>query len=467
MKQKVTQFLLMVSFGITTSIGISYADTPVEMKDPLSRYVKLGLENNLALKQQEFSLERSLQALKEARGMFLASITIEGRYSRAGGGRLIEMPIGDLVNPIHHTLNQLLIANGLQPGFPANIANEQIPFLRETEQETKLRIVQPVFQPGIYFNQKIKRELMVMEQEKLNVFKRQLVADIEVAYYNYLKTLKVIELLKETQELLEENLHLNQSLFNNHKQTEEVVFRAQAELSQLQQQQHEADKNCRLAASYLNFLVNRPLETAIDLPQENSELQSEDYDLEVLCNHALAQRSEFRQLQGAIDAAGHSAGLHKATILPTVNAVFDYGFQGEKYRFRGEDDYWMGSLVFSWNLFRGGQDRARQKQAQLQKKELETQYQALINQIKLQVKEAFYDLQVAKQGVISSRYLLNSHKEAFMIVSKKYRQGMVPQIEYLKARSDYTNAGIGEILAIYDYYCKNAALERVAGLYNF
>ncbi|MEJ2538305.1 MAG: TolC family protein, partial [Calditrichia bacterium] len=105
----------------------------------LTQYVDEALQNNLALKQQQFSLEKSLAALKEARGLFLPSVGINARYSRAGGGREIEFPVGDLVNPIHQTLNQLL----QQPVFPGNLQNEVIPFLREREQETKISAVQP------------------------------------------------------------------------------------------------------------------------------------------------------------------------------------------------------------------------------------------------------------------------------------------------------------------------------------
>lgn len=37
------------------------------------------------------------------RGMFLPSVSIEARYSRAGGGKIIEFPVGDLMNPVYGT----------------------------------------------------------------------------------------------------------------------------------------------------------------------------------------------------------------------------------------------------------------------------------------------------------------------------------------------------------------------------
>jgi outer membrane protein len=433
----------------------------------LDKYIEMGLSGNLALQQQRFLLDESLQALREARGMFLPSVSLEARYSRAGGGRIIDIPIGDMVNPVYRTLNQLLMLHGFPGDFPTDIPNESIPFLRETEHETKLRIIQPVFQPAVYYNLKIKKDLSEIERAKLLVFKRQLVADIKNAYYNYLKTLQVKRLLDNNRELLEEGVRLSESLFKNHKVTEEVVFRSRAELSGLEQHRAEAEKNMRLAASYFNFLLNRPLDTEIEVTPGNHKPVFKTYDFETLVARSLENRGEFRQVRGAIDAAHHTAGLHRSSFLPTVTAVFDYGFQGEKYSFTGADDYWMGSLVLSWNLFRGGQDAARKKQALYREKQLEAQQAQLENQVRLQVKEAYHNVEVAKKAVISSEETLKSCKQAFFIVSRKYKEGMVPQIEYIKAQNDHTNAGINRIIAVYDYHIREAQLERVSAAYRF
>lgn len=456
----------VITILLFVMISLAHLTFAAGNTEKLEKYIKIGLQNNLALKQQEISLKRSLQALREAKGMFLPSISIEARYSRAGGGRVIDMPIGDMVNPMHQTLNQLLMIHGYPEVYPANIPNERIPFLRETEHDTKLRVIQPIFQPGIYYNLKIKKDLTGIKKAKVNVFKRQLISDIKTAYFNYMKAIKVMEMLEDTRKVLEENLRLSQSLFKNHKRTEEVVFRSEAELSKLEQQEAEAEKHARLAASYFNFLLNRPLDTDIEIDKFDKKSVFKDRDLQKLIALALQHRSEFRQSQGAIAAARHSIGLHKSSILPTVTAVLDYGFQGERYRFTRDDDYWMGSLVFSWSLYRGGQDAAKKKQAIYQRKQLETQQMELENNIRLQVKEAYHNLEVAGKAVISTEDALKSRREVLSIVSKKYREGMVPQIEYMKARNDFTSAGINHIIAIYDYYIKEAQLERVAA-YDF
>ena len=132
------KYLAFILWVIATAVQAS--------ESVLDKYVNQALQNNLALHQQQFSLEKSLAALKEARGLFFPSIGINARYTRAGGGREIEFPVGDLFNPIYSTLNQLI----QQQVFPENLRNEVIPFLREKEQETKISAVQPIFEPRYF-----------------------------------------------------------------------------------------------------------------------------------------------------------------------------------------------------------------------------------------------------------------------------------------------------------------------------
>lgn len=51
----------------------------------LDKYIHEGLDKNLALQQQNLALDKSLSTLREARGLFLPSLNLEARYSRAGG----------------------------------------------------------------------------------------------------------------------------------------------------------------------------------------------------------------------------------------------------------------------------------------------------------------------------------------------------------------------------------------------
>ncbi len=435
-------------------------------QDPLDLYIEQGLKNNLALQQQEFSLDQSLEALKEARGMFFPSISIQARYSRAGGGRLIEVPIGDLVNPVYKSLNTLFNFHDIPPLFPTDLPNEVFPFLREKEQETKIRVVQPLFQPAIYHNYKIKSSLSRVQHAQVSIFKRQLIADIKTAYYNYAKTLSVIELLDKTRELLEENLRISKNLVENGKATEDVVFRAEAEIADLDQKRAEAEKNNILAATYFNFLINRDLDESIKIDNDRFSYLPETVELKKAVRHALAHRDEFAQMQNAIRAASHQIGVAKSNFLPSLFAVIDYGIQGEQYRLGKDDDFWMASLIFEWTLFNGNKNRAKKAQALLEKRKFEVQKQELEKQIQLQVKDEYHALEAARLAVKAAAEKEKAAKRSFEIVAKKYKYGMSPQIEFLDARTTYTNAAISSIIARADFFIKKAQFERVSAFVN-
>ena len=76
------------------------------------------------------------------------TLALDARYSRAEGGREIELPLGTLLNPVYSTLNDLLAAQGQPPAF-APIEDQTIPFLREREQDTRLTLRQPLYAPAI------------------------------------------------------------------------------------------------------------------------------------------------------------------------------------------------------------------------------------------------------------------------------------------------------------------------------
>jgi len=432
----------------------------------LEQYIALGLQNNLALKQQVFQFEKSMEALKEAKAMYLPSIYFMGRFTRAGGGRMFEIPVGDLINPINASFNQLYSFHGIDANLPTNIPNQMIPFFREQEQETKLRLIQPIYHPALIANYKIRSSLSEVEQNQVAVFKRHLIKDIKSAYYIYLQTLRVLEILDETRNLLEENLRISKNLVKNDKATENIVFRAEADLALLEQEVAEAEKNKTVAAKYFNYLLNRDLDEPIETDYDQLQPLPEIMDFDAALQNALAHREEFRQITSAIEAAANQVGLAQSHYLPSVTAVFDYGFLAEKYIFNSDYDFWMASFVLEWSLFTGGQNKAKKAQAVLDKKRLETQKDEIEKQILLEVQEEYESLKAARLAIDAALKQEASAKSNFDIVAKKYEYGITPQIVYLDAQNVYVKAAINKTITYANYLTQYAAFERAAALLN-
>jgi outer membrane protein TolC len=358
---------------------------------------------------------------------------------------------------VYSTLNQLTESSQ----FPT-LSNEAIPFLRPQEHETRLRFVQPILQPALLYNQQIRHTQVDIQSNAVAVYKRQLEADIRSSYYTYLKTVRVIDLYQKVQQLQEENIAFNEKLFKNDKITYDVIYASKADLSETQLKLAEAEKNKRVAATYFNFLLNKPLDASIETDTvytfQDVLVPGED-ELVAL---SLQSREEIKQLNSSIIASGQNVKLNRSRALPTLNLVVDYGFQGTQYRFTSNDDFVQGSLLLNWRIFGGMQNRSRIMQATLDKQRLQSQQSELQNQIKLQVTMAAENVKVARQSIQTTSERLESARKYFSIVNRKYREGAALYIEYLSALTTLTNAGISKIVAEYDYQIKLIELNRTA-----
>jgi outer membrane protein TolC len=446
------QIIIILLVNLNIAITISGQSTL------LDSYIAEGLENNLALKQKEYNYQKSLSALQEAKAMFFPDIYFNARYTWADGGRVIELPVGDMLNPVYTSLNYLLHTDQ----FP-QIGNQEFQFLRDHEHETKLSLIQPIIEPKVYFNNKISQQISEVQHADAETYRRQLIADIQTAYFNYLKTLRLEELLDDTRKLLEENVRVNESLFRNDKVTIDNVYRSKAEMSQLDQHIAEAVKAKQISRAYFNFLLNRPLDEQIteDKLYDSTFVIS---DLAVANENALDKREELAMLNGYLKANNYWLNMNQAKIIPSVFGAVDYGYQGTRYRFTDDYDYYIASIVLRWELFHGYENRAQIDQAKISRESLETKIEETKDQIRLQVIEAYYDLQAAGKSIKAADEALISARKAYEMVDKKFREGQANLIEYIDARTTMTNAEQTLIINKYDYYIKYAEYERVACL---
>ncbi len=423
----------------------------------LEIYIQEGLQSNLALQQIQADYSKSLQSLRSAKGLFYPDISLNARYTVSRGGRSIDFPVGDMLNPVYQTLN------GLQQEivFPP-IENQSFAFYRPTEHETKLSLVQPVYNHQIIYNHQIKKEQIQIETANIFIYKRELIKEIKSAYYGYLMTVYILKLVDETNVLLTENLRVSKSMYENDKVTQDVVFRSEAELQSVYMGKAEAEKENKAARSYFNFLLNRALDSEIEIPEGN-EMPGIGIpsDVDQAISLGLSSREELNVLQSYSTINEKFTNLARSSNYPNLFLVVDYGFQGEEYSFTDKDDYLLASVVLRWNLFQGFKNRADVQHAKIASEQIKLKEKQLEKQIELQVINAYYDLNAATEAIDAAQKQVRAAEKAFQVVEEKYRIGKLRLIEYTDARTSMTKSKQNLIIAVYEYKVKEAELERV------
>src|SRR5690349_5071559 len=116
-------------------------------------YITVALNNNLVLQEKKIGLEKSLLSLKEARSLFLPTTSFDGQYLLSQGGRTIDIPAGDLVNPVYKTLNQLTGSNS----FPqvSNVSEQLNP---NNFYDVRIKTTMPIINPDIKINRTIREQ---------------------------------------------------------------------------------------------------------------------------------------------------------------------------------------------------------------------------------------------------------------------------------------------------------------------
>ncbi|MCX6256119.1 MAG: TolC family protein [Bacteroidia bacterium] len=439
-------------------IAIILSPVFLQGQEVLNEYVKYGIENNLSLQQKQAGYQKSIEALKEARGLFYPNISFNARYTVSEGGRVIDFPIGDLLNPVYSTLNSLTASHM----FPM-VVNQQIRFLRPNEQETKLRLTQPVFNPDIYYNSKIKKELTIFEDEDVNQYKRELITEIKKAYYNVATADGVLSMLNDTRKLLTENVRVNKKLVENDKITLDYLYRSETELSKFDQELQNAGKNKKIACAYFNFLLNRPLTDSIIIQQPAIWPALSDFTTNY-SKSAIDNREELKKLSNYNTISDIQVKMNKTGKLPDMFIVVDYGIQGTEYRFNKNQDYVQASAILTWNLFSGFQNKAKIRQSVLEKEIIEKKLEEAKKQIELQVINTMNELLTAEKGIIAAEARLKNAREGFRLVNRKYEEGQASLIEFIDARTTLTQSEENLIISKFNYLTCFAEFEKVTAI---
>lgn len=454
---KVVSFLLLAAMAAVPGFAAEWPRRPAALEALIDQAMKA----NLTLQSQGVDVEIGMERLREARSYYQPKLDFMARYSRAEGGRTIDLPVGDLLNPAYDALNQLIAAQGGQGGF-SHVSNQSIALLRGREQETKLTLVQPLYRPEITRGVKARRADWESREAQLAAYRRELRLQVETGYYRWAQTEMVAKILESAASVTTEALRVNRSLFSVDKITEDRVLRAEADDLEIQQQRLEAERDRKLALAYLNFLLNRPLDTQMTSPTNGELVNYAHSAIGILLQGTppIDRREELLALSKAIDAAAAAEGVERARRYPTLAFAAEGGVQGENYRTGHGYNYGMASLIAQVNVWDGKALSSRQRQARLERSKLELQLERARQQMALDAERSIDELRAAMAACQTAERRREASARAFEIVNRREREGLASQLSFLDARSEFTRAELNLELVRQRLLIAVAALDR-------
>lgn len=421
----------------------------------LDSYISEGLKNNEVIRQHNFDINKSVYALSEARALFYPNVSLRGNYTRADGGRTIDIPIGDLMNPVYSTLNQLTGSNA----FPM-LQNQSVLLNPDNFYDAKLHTEMPLLNFEIIYNKRIKGQQVTLQKIGLEIYKRELVKDIKVAYFQYLQSAEGVRIYEDALKLVKENQRVNQSLYKNEKINRTAVLRSDNEVLRIEAALTTAINTSNNARAYFNFLLNHPLDAAI----ETDPIQALPAAL-----HAenTQKREELQQLSVLTELNDNVVRLTKSNWYPKLSGFADLGYQDFDFRADKDSRYYFAGIGLEWNIFSGNKNRYKLKQAEEESKKIDSQIDNVKQQLLLQFQVTQNNLGSALEQYNADSDQKESARKYNEDVSKLYKEGQAIYIELLDAQNQWVNAQLNASISLYNSWIAFAELERANATFNF
>jgi len=447
-----------------------------ETSSILESYIRVGLDSNLALHQRNFDLQRARIDLKRAQSLFYPQAGFSSQYTLADGGRSQSIPVGDLLNNVYSTLNQLTNSNK----FP-QVANQSIQFLPNDYHDTKMEVTLPILNTELQHNKEISNETISTRQADRDIYRRDLVRNIRQAYYQYLQSGKAVEIYHTALDLVKENRRVSEKFVENHMATREIVLRAQAQVSEVEASYIEAGNLRRNAAAYFNFLLNRSLDSEVLTDPGLMELSLSAGSVDQAASSTrgsattgadtqadlLAHREEFNRLKSFQRITASNLKWDRAYLVPKLNAFYDIGFQGYGFHFNGSQFYQLAGIQLVWPLFKANDNKYKIRQARIDMAALDEQYQQLVHQVSLEQTTTMNNYNSAKESLRSLTDAVSSAREAYRLAERRFNEGQALQIELIDARTQMTNSELRYSQGRLSLLNKAADLERINASYKF
>ncbi|MGB4176547.1 MAG: TolC family protein, partial [Halanaerobiales bacterium] len=402
----------------------------------LEEALRLGIENNIAIKESEIEKRKAEIDLDSARRAVLPEITFSTSYTRLyldeddnmrGLPVVPQDPFG-----IGEILAQMMAA--MQP--------------EEDNYQTAISVQQPIYLGGklMIARQQAEKALELTELQQRQK-KNELLFNIIQSYYNILLAEERVRIEEDALELIRE-----------HKRIAEVSYQAGLSLkTDLLQVEIEENKAILSLASARNDLAmaRKVFTNLIGVETEDKTFQAPGLALKPVLDKdqalslAREKRVEFKLLELNQEVLELSDKMEASAYLPNIVLVGNYQWQGNEFSL--DDGNGSISLALSMNIYdKGFSSNSRKKIAEdlnklaLTKENLEELLAIEVENLLLRIEENKYNIELQKMN-------LQRAEESLALEEKRYQAGTGTNMEVLNAWMVLKTTKIASIQADYQY----------------
>ena len=425
--------LFLVYLSLPT---IAFAETASRPLDLDTAYA-LAIENHELIQIAATVMAKNKLLPKKARTLMMPRLGIEGTYRKAN-------------KPIE---------------FVPEIAGFRLPpveTIPEDQLVGRFNFTQPIYE-GEYFPLKRKSQQLI---EGGSEYYRKTVQDIlfnvAESYYEVFKARELVNNAHEVVVLNKEALRVAKTRFNAGDVTEDVVLRAELNLTQAESTVIKSTNQLKIAEDFLKRLIGAK-DRELDLA-EPAEKVRVNRTYEELVKTALENRHDYQMSLTNIQVAETNIEVAKSRFHPRLKGTWDY-YKLNNPSFFQEDDYWVAEVKLEITLFDGGMKYLNLKEQRENLTQAKLESENLKDTIMNELKNAFLTESNYNHILRNSEKRLRLAVKNHEITFSKFKYGAATILELDQAVAILASAKSEQITNKYNRQIHLLKLEKATGVF--
>ena len=434
-----SRFLISLITGIVvlcsgTPVGANEENKPVLS---LQEAIHIAITNNALIKE---AIERQMAALEEeksAKADFFPKASAHYLYT------------GLTQEPITKT------------------GSTETQIAHKNQYHWDVTLVQPLFTG---FGLSSKHHMTKLGIEIKNEEKRQATLDVaqqvKLAYFTLLLSKKMLAVADEEVSALKAHERDAKKFYDHGLIPRNDLLKSQVALAHAMQDRERARANLQMALSHLNTLMDRDMNRETDV-EDIASIPETEFDLSGLVEEATVNRPVLKIVYLGIQTLQDNIRLAKSSYYPNVSVAGQYERNGDSLTASDNDfsnEYnTTVMLQMNWTFFEWGKKRADVSKACYNKQALSRKLKGIEDSVRLEIKDAFLNLQVARKNITTANKSLGQAQENWRITNLQYQKQIATSTDVLDARAFLTQAETNYYDSLYGYMISLAELERAVG----
>ena len=430
--------VLALAFGSTNAQTTASSDTLMLSVDDC---VKIALNENPSVKIADMEITRVDYSKKETIGQLFPNVSFGASYSRTLAKQTMYMNNGGQTMAI--TMGR---DNTHSVGFNASM---------------------PIVSVALWKSIKLSDNQILQNIEAARTSRISLVNQVKNAYYALLLAYDSYAVLVENHATAKVNADIYEKKFKNGTASEFDVLRSSVAVKNIEPSIIEAQTSIRSLELQLKVLMGMDVTLGIKPNTSLSNYQSSMYGEVLSLSNDLSGNTDLRKLDLQTDYLKKVVDVQKASWYPTISANIGYNWysmsDGSPFKnFTWSPNSSVG-ITLSWTLFNGSQRYYKQKQAELQYKEMAWQRDNLNRTLEMQRQIQLDNIQKNVKQIETCTASVEQAVKANQIQEKSFKIGASTYLDLRDSEDAVMTSKLSYYQAIYNYLVAKSNLELLLG----